>query len=377
MVAPPRRAREQRLVLKPRELSRSQVLALIKQRGWAAVGMPSQRQLLVGPRGRTVAYVAGKSLIVRDRSGRVRMLRDVVGDFRYSADGRYLSAMSRKSGRFTLRLLDVRTSRWRVLGTLPNAYWMEWSRRGPLVSYWDTHSRRYVLELFPLQGKRRVVASASNLVARRFFSAVRGYRVAFMIGRVLHTADVRRPGKSQPALTLPGWVVNGDMSPDGGAVAIVTSAGFYRYTLGATPVKTELLDASKTVHSVWFDRDGALAWANPKGAHRLRGAVKRSFWASRGEPIKTMRLHRSSKDGLLVVTQRRVRVVSMRDARPSARVLAVVGSGVQLVSSDDYEGGTLLWSAKPIPFVIGKRQRAALTRLRGLGLLQRQQARAR
>jgi WD40 repeat protein len=78
---------------------------------------------------------------------------------RWSPDGNYVAAISADSSR--LMLFDIRTQRWKELASGMHFGWMEWSKTGQYLIYWDNGA---VSRLHIGDGKKETIVDLKNFV---------------------------------------------------------------------------------------------------------------------------------------------------------------------------------------------------------------------
>jgi dipeptidyl aminopeptidase/acylaminoacyl peptidase len=335
-MAPLRRERDEQVVLRKGSAS-ERVLAQGAIHGyWDLESLPSQRRFQVSPDARVLAYTspADGYLHLLRRDGAEAHFGDIHGrDLRFSPDGGTL-AFVRPTGR--IERVDLRRLEARPWAELQNPEWIEFCADGLVVSH-DAPSAGHALSLVPWDGPPRQLARTEWRTAR-FVAAKAGSRVVFFTyNREAWSID--EPGEEPRRIAdkLPSQVTNAEMSPDGRAVAFASSSGLFVIQGDGEP---ELRSSDAFVHSVWFSRDGALAWASPNAAVWSKDGAQQKLGPGEGH-IVAMRFLQASPG--LVITRGREVVLWSPERGEEQVLISLEEPRRELLGADLFDGGVALW----------------------------------
>jgi|GEM_PF-3150798 len=326
---------------------------------WGGLNFASQRAIQVAPDGSTLAFVdLGSGVLhVRDKQRTLYSVPIAIGgDVRYSPDTRWIAAQVAQSRKRPLGqraagvvIVDATTGQTQRHVAMTRVRWLEWIADGLVVLHKD--GKRDALTLVGHDGSfRRLVTSRTTI--RRFAASPLANTIAWFADPTLRNKR-RRPAKlvvrlmdvSEPELKprvvgeTKGFRNNAEIAPDGSTLAWAAADGVYLAENGGL----RLLEKGKGMHSVWFSRDGALAWANRNHIGYFRDGTVTKHISRR--PIRTMRLRRD-KPGVVFVVSHKLHTWSPGD-RDSKRV-GQPASGHKLVSGDLFAGGVVLWQTKTV-----------------------------
>jgi hypothetical protein len=336
-MAPLRRERDEQVVLR-RGRAPERVLAQGSVHGYwhEERFLPSQRRFQVSPDARVLAYTSPSDgyLHLLRRDGAEAHFGDLHGrDLRFSPDGGTL-AFVRPTGR--IERVDLRRLEAHLWAELQNPEWIEFCADGLVVLH-DAPSAGHALSLVPWGGAPRLLARTEWRIAR-FVAAKTGSRVVFFT----HAGDawsIDAPGEEPRRIAgeRSFHVTNAEMSTDGRTVAFASSSGLFVIEGDGAP---ELRSPDGFVHSVWFSRDGALAWASPNAAAWSKDGAQQKLGPGEGH-IVAMRFLQASPG--LVITRGR-EVVQWSPERDEAQVLLSLEEGDrELLGADLFDGGVALW----------------------------------
>jgi dipeptidyl aminopeptidase/acylaminoacyl peptidase len=343
-MAPPRRVRDEMLVLRgrgasgrDRELSRTH-----QEEPWFEDALPTQRRFQVSPDARALAYARPHEREVRvlRRDGAEIAIPGVRDhDLRFSPDGRRLAVVTSELGTKPVVRVDLQRLAVEPWGTLLDPSWIEFCREGLIVQHAGDGRSGHALTLLPWQGEPRRIAEARWI--GRFVAAKAGTRVVYFAEEEAWAVDVASDGAPRRLGRTHGTIRNAEMSPDGQHVACATDAQLLLLRGDGAP---EVADARPLIHTVWFSRDGKeLAWANRSAAVWTRGSERRELMAPGGD-LEAMRFIQAGA-GLIVSRGREVIVWTPEQER--AEPIAAADEEHALLGADLFAGGLLLWTGTP------------------------------
>ena len=344
---PPRRVREDRLVLEPIGNGPERLLA--QRQEWSATpgAEPTQRRYLVSPDGEWLAFADPTSgaLHLVGPGGREIVIGDVRGrDVRFSPDGRSAAIVTGSGERDTVALVDLASGAQRSLGALTQVHWIEWTAAGVVVQHFSAVERSEMLTLLPLHGAPRDLAMETAGI-RRFVAAARATRVVYFSANGIFQLDAAHPERPPQVIgngRLGGGVQNAEASPDGTRVAFVAMDGLYEMEGANAP---ERIDAQPGIHTVWYSADGAfLAWASPRGA-TVRGLGASHTLAA---PAGDLRALRFARLGGGLVVARGAELLAWNPLTGVSETLGRARAGELVFGGDRFAGGVVLWTSKPL-----------------------------
>lgn len=348
-MAPPRRVRDELLVLRgrgdlpsERELSRARRMTHFDDLDTGPLALPTQRRYQVSPDARVLAYAVPSTDEVRllRRDGAELVIPGVgERDLRFSPDGRLLAVVTGGHPASPIRRVDLRTFAAETWAELLEPSWIEYCADGLVVLHAADSGRGHALTLLPWSGAPRRLADIGW--SGRFVTAKAGTRVVYFAGEEVWSLDTARQDPPRLVARTRSPVRNAEMSPDGRRVACATDAALLIMEGDAAPT---VLDEQPGIHSVWFSRDGAaLTWASPLDATLRRGDEQRRLKAPRGD-LATLRFVQAGEG--LVVTRGR-EVLLWTPALDREEVITRVEGEVSLLGADLCAAGVVLWLGTP------------------------------
>lgn len=348
-MAPPRRVRDELLVLRgrgdppsERELSRARRMTYFDELDTGPLALPTQRRYQVSPDARALAYAVPSTGELRlSRRDGAELVIPGVGerDLRFSPDGRLLAVVTGGHPASPIRRIETRTLAMDTWAELLEPVWIEYCAEGLVVMHAEGGGHGHSLTLLPWSGAPRRLADIGW--SGRFVTAKAGTRVIYFVDDQLWSLDAARPDPPRLVAHTRIPVRNAEMSPDGRRVACATDTALLLMEGDAAPAT---LDEQPNIHSVWFSRDGAaLTWASPLDATFRRGDELRRLKAQRGD-LATLRFVQAGEG--LVVTRGR-EVLLWTPALDREEEITRVEGDVSLLGADLCAAGVVLWLGTP------------------------------
>lgn len=341
MVAPSPRARDEALILR-RDGAPDRVLAERRELTFDVM-VPTQRRFQVSPDARVLAHTdsSATQLELTRRDGaelRLPMMRD--GDLRFSPDGSEMALMAESDGKHRIDRVDLRRMEARTWAAVRAPTWMEHCASGLLVAH-GAERAGGAISLLPPEGPPQKLVE-SNWILRRFTAASAGTRLAYLAGTELFSIEA--PGAA-PRKIADVQTNNLEMSPDGRSIAVATWDGLLLFE-GDRPAQR--LSQEHDIHSVWFSRNGELAWASPDVAVWRRGDVERKLVPVTSEGrIAGLRFLRGGAGLVLARGQEVVRWHPDRDE--CVTLTRNEDASRELLGADVFGGGIVMWLARQGP----------------------------
>lgn len=332
---------DETLVLRP---ARGKPVELATRTVAEGYGVPTQRLFLASPDRRWLSYLdAAGALRVRNARG-VEHVIDGVGerDARFSDDSRHLAVFRPAGdGSLALTVIELATGAQRTLATGWYPRWMEWTADGVVVQRQDAATGHTLLELVPIDGEpSRELVSTGGYV-ERFFAGRRGTRVVWVEGGKVRAVSTRG-GAARELGDFAGYPSNGDASPDGRRVALMTRDAVYLIEDDGAP--RLVAERLAVPHTIWFSPDGErLAFASLVRATVIERDGKETHLDATDE-IQAMRFGRGG-DLLVFETGRALAWTPGKATRILTRRLGKAA----IHGGDLFDGGLVVWTRTERP----------------------------
>jgi hypothetical protein len=344
-MAPLRRVRDETLLLRASGVA-DRVLA---SHTWDATGwndLPSQRRFQVSPDARVLAHLAlGTGALHLLRRDGVELVIDVVpySDFRFSPDSTEIAVKRAIGKEYRIDRVDLRHMKVRPWAAVGDTDWMEYCALGLLVGNVedaDGDRRGWAVSFLPREGRPKLVVRNVGLI-HRLSAASAGTRFAYACDGGVWSVDA--PGKA-PRKVCSADVTNMEMSPDGRALAVVTSTRLSLFEGDSSPNPRVWNESG--IHSVWFSPRGELAWASREVALWHHEDLERRLVPVTSEgKLAALRFLRG---GAGIVLSRGAEVVRWSpEAEDEEVITRNDDAGRELLGADIFGGGLVMWLGTP------------------------------